>query len=82
MDDYISNEGLFEYLWTHALISDETHAGIKTYCDYVSGHFPKKCYRYISQGATEIGQIDIYNIYAPLCDNTTQKLQSTGSVSL
>ncbi|XP_023773257.1 serine carboxypeptidase 1 isoform X1 [Lactuca sativa] len=79
LDDNISNQGMFDYLWTHALISDETNAGIKKYCDYISGNFPEKCNQYLNQGISELGRIDIYNIYAPLCDNTTQKLGS-GSV--
>lgn len=73
---------MYDYFWTHSLNSDETIAGINKYCDYVSGNYSDKCYQYQSQGDSELGDIDIYNIYAPLCDVNTQKHGSPGSVSL
>lgn len=75
---------MLDYLWTHALMSDEANAGIKRYCDDAVNlsNISEKCYQYVDQGFTEVGKIDIYNIYAPLCERTTQKLQSTASVSL
>uniref|UniRef100_A0A251TZC2 Putative peptidase S10, serine carboxypeptidase, Alpha/Beta hydrolase fold protein n=1 Tax=Helianthus annuus TaxID=4232 RepID=A0A251TZC2_HELAN len=71
---------MFDYFWTHALNSDETNAGINKYCDYISGNFSDKCEEYQSQGYNEYGYIDIYNIYAPLCDRDAQKPGSPGSV--
>lgn len=73
---------MYDYYWTHALNSDETNAGINKYCGYASGNSSAKCFHYQSQAGSEYGEIDIYNIYAPLCDDTTQKPNSTGSVSL
>ncbi|XP_024969719.1 serine carboxypeptidase II-3-like [Cynara cardunculus var. scolymus] len=72
IDDSTSYEGMYDYYWTHALNSDETNAGINKNCDYVSGNFSDACYQYQSQGDGEYGGIDIYNIYAPLCDGSTQ----------
>ncbi|KAI3522111.1 hypothetical protein L1887_11590 [Cichorium endivia] len=80
IDVKTSNQGMFDYLWTHALISDETNAGVNKYCGYVTGNASKKCVQYLRQGFDEIGEIDIYNIYAPLCDKTTHKLESSDSV--
>ncbi|KAI3522104.1 hypothetical protein L1887_11583 [Cichorium endivia] len=80
IDDITYYEGSYDYYWTHALNSDETNAGINKYCDYVTGNFSDECYKYLRQGRAEIGEIDIYNIYAPLCDDSTQKSGSTGSV--
>ncbi|KAJ0818770.1 putative carboxypeptidase D [Helianthus annuus] len=80
IDDTTSYEGMFDYFWTHALNSDETNAGINKYCDYISGNFSDKCEEYQSQGYSEYGYIDIYNIYAPLCDRDAQKPGSPGSV--
>ncbi|KAL7606260.1 hypothetical protein Lser_V15G18898 [Lactuca serriola] len=80
LDDDTVYQGKLDYLWTHALMSDEANAGIKRYCYNVSGYSQEKCYHYVSQGLSEVGRIDIYNIYAPLCDGTTQKLESIGSV--
>ncbi|PWA44485.1 Peptidase S10, serine carboxypeptidase [Artemisia annua] len=80
IDDNTSYKGTYDYFWTHSLNSDETIAGINKYCDYVSGNYSDKCYQYQSQGDSELGDIDIYNIYAPLCDVNTQKPGSPGSV--
>ncbi|KAL8230894.1 hypothetical protein R6Q57_000672 [Mikania cordata] len=80
IDDNTSTEGIYDYYWTHALNSDETNAGINKYCDYISGNFSDTCEEYQSQGDNEYGEIDIYNIYAPLCDVSAQKPGSPGSV--
>ncbi|KAK9074438.1 hypothetical protein SSX86_007036 [Deinandra increscens subsp. villosa] len=80
IDDSTSYEGTYDYFWTHALNSDETNTGINKNCDYVSGNFSDVCEEYQSQGDYEVGGIDIYNIYAPLCDNDAEKTTSRGSV--
>ncbi|KAI3522108.1 hypothetical protein L1887_11587 [Cichorium endivia] len=80
IDDATFNQGRLDYLWTHALISDETNAGINRYCDYSAEIASKKCIQYVRQAFHEVGEIDVYNIYAPLCDNNTHELESSGSV--
>lgn len=82
IDDSTSIEGTYDYYWTHALNSDETHAGINKYCDYISGNFSDTCEEYQGQGEDEHGEIYINNIYAPLCDVDAEKPGSPGSVSL
>ncbi|XP_076918484.1 serine carboxypeptidase 1-like [Bidens hawaiensis] len=74
-------QGRYDYFWTHALNSDETHAEINKYCDYVSGNFSAKCEDYQFQGGSEHGNIDVINIYGPSCDVGTQKSGFPGSVS-
>ncbi|KAI8548710.1 hypothetical protein RHMOL_Rhmol07G0295200 [Rhododendron molle] len=81
IDDNTSNQGIYDYYWTHALNSDETHAGITEYCDYVNGNFTSQCYQYQDQGDAEVGDIDIYNIYYPLCDPSAPKPPPVGSVN-
>lgn len=67
IDDNTWNQGRYDYYWTHALNSDETHTGITKNCDYNSGIFNKECQSYQSQGDNEHGNLDTYNIYAPNC---------------
>ncbi|XP_058223311.1 serine carboxypeptidase 1-like isoform X1 [Rhododendron vialii] len=81
IDDNTSNQGIYDYYWTHALNSDETHAGITENCDYVNGNFTSQCYQYQDQGDAEVGDIDIYNIYYPLCDPSAPKPPPVGSVN-
>lgn len=77
--------GSVDYVWTHALISDESYKGIYKYCDLESGKFSDKCEDYLDMAWTEMGDIDYYNIYAPLCWDvqiyTAQDNNSIGSVS-
>lgn len=64
--------------------SDETNAGIHKYCDFTSENSSDLCDNYVHQLYKEKGQIDIYNIYAPLCleDGSKTTPSSVGSVSL
>lgn len=76
IDDNTCNQGIFDYFWAHALNSDETNAGINKYCDYITGNYSDKCQQYQSQGWNEVGGIDIYNIYAPICHDSATKPSS------
>ncbi|KAI8548712.1 hypothetical protein RHMOL_Rhmol07G0295300 [Rhododendron molle] len=81
VDDTTTLQGTYDYYWTHALNSDETHAGITKYCDFVNGNLTSQCSEYLFQGDEELGDIDIYDIYAPLCNSSAPKTPSPGSVN-
>lgn len=66
IDDNLCSKGMYEYYWTHAMISDETHEGIEKYCNFEIS-FQSECLKYQGRADTECGNLDIYNIYAPLC---------------
>ncbi|KAL2512164.1 Serine carboxypeptidase-like 40 [Abeliophyllum distichum] len=72
MNEATDAKGLADFLWSHALISDETYQGLTGHCKPGSS----KCG---SIDEAEIGDLDFYNIYAPLCSssfklsNTTRK---------
>ncbi|KAF5468318.1 hypothetical protein F2P56_012477 [Juglans regia] len=70
IDDNTGILGIYDYFWTHALNSDDTNAGIHRYCDFDTGDFSSKCEQYQSLGDQEVGGLDIYNIYAPLCNGS------------
>ncbi|KAA3458978.1 serine carboxypeptidase 2-like [Gossypium australe] len=67
IDDRTGYLGQYDYLWTHALNSDETNKGIHTYCHHFNDKDPNECDDFQSKSAAEQGDIDGYNIYAPLC---------------
>ncbi|XP_047172205.1 serine carboxypeptidase 1-like [Vigna umbellata] len=73
IDDNICAKGMYDYFWTHALNSDETHEGIERHCDFESGNMTSECNEYQIRGDNEIGVIDIYDIYGPPCDPTATK---------
>ncbi|KAJ7960386.1 Carboxypeptidase [Quillaja saponaria] len=80
IDDPTNSKGMFDYLWTHALFSDETQSAINKYCDFVTGNFSEKCRNFLNTARVEKGNIDIYNIYAPICHDPSPRNGSIGSV--
>ncbi|KAE8673493.1 Serine carboxypeptidase II-3 [Hibiscus syriacus] len=82
IDDRTCYLGQFDYLWTHALNSDETNKGIHTYCHYFNDKDPEQCKNFIYKSNIEPGNIDGYNIYAPLCPIDSSSLTKTSSNSV
>ncbi|KHN05141.1 Serine carboxypeptidase II-3 [Glycine soja] len=81
IDDVTGTKGIVDYLWTHALNSDQTHELIEKYCDYSSENISQICSNATRRALTEKGNIDFYNIYAPLChDSSLKNESSSGSV--
>ncbi|XP_039687457.1 serine carboxypeptidase 1-like isoform X1 [Medicago truncatula] len=81
IDDATGLRGLFDYLWTHALNSDQTHELIEKYCDFTSENVSSICINATHKAFLEQGKIDSYNIYAPLCHDSSLKNGSTGYVT-
>ncbi|WJX32924.1 calponin, variant 2 [Trifolium repens] len=81
IDDATSLKGLFDYLWTHALNSDQTHELIEKYCDFTTENVSAICVNATTKAIIEKGRIDFYNIYAPLCHDSSLKNSSTGYVT-
>ncbi|OIW03442.1 hypothetical protein TanjilG_14667 [Lupinus angustifolius] len=73
IDDNTCSKGMYHYFWTHALNSDETYEGIGKHCDFDNGNFSSECYKYQSISDDEIGDLDIYNVYAPPCNSAATK---------
>ncbi|KAK7316632.1 hypothetical protein RJT34_00247 [Clitoria ternatea] len=80
IDDVTASKGIVDFLWTHALISDQTHELIEKYCDLTSENISEICFNATMQAFIERGGIDPSNIYAPLCYDIPLKNGSTGSV--
>ncbi|KAK4378416.1 hypothetical protein RND71_000278 [Anisodus tanguticus] len=80
MNDETDNKGQLDFLWSHALISDETHLGLQQHCqsESKSETESKTCQALESSVQTELGNIDIYNIYGPLCSMDDSKSTSSG----
>ena len=74
-------KGIFDYLWTHALNSDQTHELIQKYCDFTSENVSAICANATRTASIEKGNLDFYNIYAPQCHDSSLKNGLTGSVS-
>ncbi|KAK4379734.1 hypothetical protein RND71_001596 [Anisodus tanguticus] len=62
--DFIGN---YEYFASHALISDETYLDIHKYCYTDDTYNKPKCYSSLEVADNNTYNLDIYNIYFPLC---------------
>ncbi|KAJ0630389.1 putative carboxypeptidase D [Helianthus annuus] len=79
IDDETANTGMFDYFWTHAIISDEIHEGIISNCNFSMGAATTKaCLDYQMQAYSAKSNIYFYDIYTPLCSPFSS---STPSIS-
>ncbi|KAM0062081.1 putative carboxypeptidase D [Helianthus debilis subsp. tardiflorus] len=66
MNEDTDNKGFNDYLWSHALISDEIYTKLSQNCssNAVNSDY---CNNLEEQLGEDIGDIDFYNIYGPTC---------------
>jgi serine carboxypeptidase-like clade 2 len=70
INDLTDTKGMYDFFWTHALISDETADGINKNCNFTAGAASSDLCDDASGDASEsLRDIDIYNIYAPNCQS-------------
>ncbi|KAE9598397.1 putative carboxypeptidase D [Lupinus albus] len=69
INDETDNRGTFDYLASHAIISDQAANDINTICNFSSDVNPIQCQTAIDEYVRDVSFIDLYNIYAPLCSN-------------
>ncbi|XP_024385315.1 serine carboxypeptidase 24 isoform X2 [Physcomitrium patens] len=70
IDAYSDNWGYIDFLYYHALISDETYSQMKKACKFTHDNAPlsRECIQLMFyQSTNEYGGIDPYSIYAPAC---------------
>uniref|UniRef100_A0ACD6A5X5 Uncharacterized protein n=1 Tax=Avena sativa TaxID=4498 RepID=A0ACD6A5X5_AVESA len=65
LDDVKNSRGQYEYLWNHGVISDEVWADIAGHCSFDDSADDPSCFAAIDEAYD--GNIDSYNIYAPVC---------------
>lgn len=64
---------MYDYLASHAIISDKTANVINNYCNFapnVKTDQRKECSDATDDAAKDTYYVDIYNIYAPSCLST------------
>ncbi|XP_078170709.1 serine carboxypeptidase II-3-like [Carex rostrata] len=67
INDDTDNSGMYDFFWTHALISDETINAIHKNCNFSLDSSGSTCSSALENADSVFGNLDIYNIYAPLC---------------
>ncbi|KAJ4791728.1 Carboxypeptidase [Rhynchospora pubera] len=66
LNDDTDTTGMYDFFWTHALISDSTIDAIHKTCNLSLDSGGPTCTA-LDDVDSDIGNLDIYNIYAPLC---------------
>ncbi|XP_057748957.1 serine carboxypeptidase-like 40 [Arachis stenosperma] len=69
INDDTDNKGMYDFLATHAIISDQTASDIEKFCDFSSSKTTSECDDASYEADKNIYYIDLYNIYAPDCKN-------------
>ncbi|XP_010024824.2 serine carboxypeptidase-like 33 [Eucalyptus grandis] len=65
---YYDYKGLLEYAWSHAVISDQLYDKCKQVCDFKVSNWSIECNKAMNVVFASYQQeIDIYNIYTPIC---------------
>ncbi|XP_043710986.1 serine carboxypeptidase-like 26 isoform X2 [Telopea speciosissima] len=76
-DDFYDSKGLLEYAWSHAVISDQVYQKAKRVCDFKLLNWTDQCNNAMNFVFQPYTEIDIYNIYAPICLLNTTSSSST-----
>ncbi|CDP02851.1 unnamed protein product [Coffea canephora] len=67
-DDFHDHLGLFQFLWSAGMISDQTFKKLNIFCDLDSFILPKEsCGKILDIADKEIGNIDQYSVFTPAC---------------
>ncbi|KAK3140406.1 hypothetical protein QOZ80_5AG0400470 [Eleusine coracana subsp. coracana] len=76
-DDYNDYIGTFESWWNHGIISDSTYRQLRASCIHDSLVHPSSaCLDALDMASTEQGNIDMYSIYTPPCNQTSSSAKN------
>jgi len=89
IDDASDDRGMVEYAWDHAVISDELHDAIATFCDFsrndagsdfssdaAASQQSDACDQAMDAFYEAFDDIDIYSPYTPVCTNSSSSSSS------
>lgn len=67
-DDFHDHLGVFQFMWSAGMISDQTYKQLNILCDFQSFiHTSEQCEKVLEIADEEIGDIDMYSIFTPTC---------------
>ncbi|XP_058097887.1 serine carboxypeptidase-like 34 isoform X2 [Magnolia sinica] len=69
MDDETDQDGMIDYAWDHAVLSDETYHTIKKYCNFSKSSDEQlpECTEAVNTYYSVYDIIDMYSLYSPIC---------------
>lgn len=74
-DDFHDHFGVFQFMWSVGMISDQTYKQLNVKCDFQSFvHTSDECIKVLIIADQEVGDIDMYSIYTPPCEANVSRL--------
>ncbi|XP_047950431.1 serine carboxypeptidase II-2-like isoform X2 [Salvia hispanica] len=74
-DDFHDHFGVFQFMWSVGMISDQTYKQLNAKCDFDSFvHTSEECVKVLLIADQEVGDIDMYSIYTPPCTANFSRL--------
>ncbi|XP_057767194.1 serine carboxypeptidase II-2 [Salvia miltiorrhiza] len=74
-DDFHDHFGVFQFMWSVGMISDQTYKQLNVKCDFQSFvHTSEECIKVLVIADQEVGDIDMYSIYTPPCTANLSRL--------
>ncbi|OAY37456.1 serine carboxypeptidase-like 34 isoform X3 [Manihot esculenta] len=70
LDDETDQEGMIDYAWDHAVISDRVYHNVKSKCNFSQKPEPDDCTKALNDYFDVYNIIDMYSLYVPHCVNT------------
>ncbi|KAF6164818.1 hypothetical protein GIB67_017144 [Kingdonia uniflora] len=70
LDDETDQNGMVDYAWDHAVISDRVYKNIKKKCNFSISDPPLECTAALDKYFDVYRLIDMYSIYAPTCPDS------------
>ena len=69
INDETDLKGMYDFFWSHAIISDQVKNDIFGNCNFSPSAATQsdKCHAAANQVEEDIQYLDVYNIYAPVC---------------
>lgn len=65
-------QGILDYAWSHAIVSEETHKAIKKSCDFYSSEpWNDDCAQAADEVYRQYKEIDMYSLYTSVCTSNT-----------
>jgi hypothetical protein len=82
-DDFNDQLGIFQFMWSSGMISDQTFKLLNLLCDFQSVEHPSKsCEKILEIADNELGNIDPYSVFTPPCHGSANQRVKRTHVSL
>ncbi|KAJ8618556.1 hypothetical protein MRB53_014742 [Persea americana] len=67
LNDMTDQDGMVDYAWSHAVISDQLYHSLNRECDFKMGNQTNSCSLAVKLFLQAYSDIDMYSIYTPVC---------------